>query len=51
MMVIPGATIYTLIDLVESPETIRSHLHKLDPPSRLFFEKQLFAPVYINTRQ
>jgi hypothetical protein len=51
MMVIPGATIYTLIELVESPDAIRSHLHKLDAPSRLFFEKQFFASIYDGTPQ
>jgi hypothetical protein len=51
MMVIPGATIHTLIELIEDTDAIRSHLHKLDPTSRLFFEKQFFAPIYDNTRQ
>src|SRR5688500_16226436 len=49
MMVIPGATIQTLIELVDNPAAIRSQRHKLDPTSRLFFETQLFAPTHDTT--
>ena len=51
LMVVPGATIHTLREFMENPETTRPHLHKLDPVSRLFFETQFFASVYDDTRQ
>jgi hypothetical protein len=50
-MVVQGATIHTLREFMEDPEKAKSHLYKLEPISRLFFETQFFSPVYRDTRQ
>jgi hypothetical protein len=51
LMVVPGATIHTLREFMESPEKAKAHLHKLDPVSKTFFETHFFSPVYNDTRQ
>jgi hypothetical protein len=51
LMVVPGATIHTLREFMETPEKAHAHIHKLDPVSKLFFETQFFSPVYRDTRQ
>ena len=51
LMVVPGATIHSLRQFMETPEAVRPYLNKLDPVSRLFFETQFFASVYDDTRQ
>src|SRR5512132_3221441 len=38
MMVVPGATIHTLVEFMEKPETARKYIAKLDKVSRYFFE-------------
>jgi hypothetical protein len=50
-MVVPGATIFTLMDFMEAPELVRPHLAKLDPLSARFFETQFFASTFDTTRQ
>jgi len=50
MMVVPGATIHTLREFMEDPETTRKYLPKLDPTSKIFFETQFFSRVYDDTR-
>ena len=37
LMVVPGATIYTLIDFCEDPYAVKPHLGKLDVASQRFF--------------
>ena len=50
--VVPGATIDTLIDFLQEPETVRPHLGKLaDPITRRFFETQFFNKSFNDTRQ
>src|SRR3954470_2948695 len=51
MMVVPGATIHTLREFMEHPETTRPYLSKLDPTSKIFFETQFFSKVYDDTRR
>ena len=51
MMVVPGATIHTLREFMEHPETMRPYLSKLDPTSKIFFETQFFAKMYDDTRR
>ncbi|MBV8520838.1 MAG: type IV secretion system DNA-binding domain-containing protein [Acetobacteraceae bacterium] len=54
LLVIPGATIYTLIDCMREPALIRPHLIKLedqDPTAARFLETQVFAPTFDATRQ
>jgi hypothetical protein len=54
-MVIPGATIYTLIDLMLEPALIRPYLVKLedeDPTAATFLETQFFSATFFDgTRQ
>jgi hypothetical protein len=54
LMVIPGATIYTLIDLMREPSLIRPYLIKLedeDPTAATFLETQFFSSTFDGTRQ
>jgi hypothetical protein len=51
MMVVPGATIHTLREFMEHPETTRPYLSKLDPTSKIFFETQFFSKMYDDTRR
>jgi hypothetical protein len=51
MMVVPGATIHTLVEFMENPETARKYIGKLDKVSRYFFETQFFASKFDNTRE
>jgi hypothetical protein len=51
-MVVPGATIYTLMDFMKEPESVRAYLHNLeDPISVKFFESEFFSPNFDTTRQ
>jgi hypothetical protein len=45
MMVVPGATIHTLREFMEDPESTRKYFPKLDPVSKIFFETQFFSKV------
>jgi hypothetical protein len=52
LMVVPDATIDTLIDFLEKPEAVRPYLSELDDPiSRRFFETQFFNKSFDETRQ
>jgi hypothetical protein len=51
MMVIPGATIHTLLDLMEEPRLAAPHLGKLDGLARRFFEREFPQPNFDDTRQ
>jgi Type IV secretion-system coupling protein DNA-binding domain len=51
MMVIPGATMQTLMDFMEEPETTKPHLKNLDPTAAHFFETQFFSNKFNDTRQ
>jgi hypothetical protein len=51
MMTVRGATIHTLMQFMEDPNTTRPHLHKLDFVSRRFFETQFFSKTFDDTRQ
>src|SRR4051812_27985310 len=51
MMVVPGATIYTLRDFMRNPEEARPYLSRLDDVSRDFFETEFFSSKFDNTRQ
>jgi hypothetical protein len=53
-MVIPGATIYTLMDFMREPSLIRPYLSRLeetDPTAAAFLETQLFSSSFDGTRQ
>jgi hypothetical protein len=52
LMVVPGATVHTLMDFMQEPEAVRAHLSKLDDPiTRRFFETQFFSKAFDDTRQ
>jgi hypothetical protein len=51
MMVVPGATMQTLCEFMQDPETTRPYLRTLDPVSRNFFETQFFSNKFDNTRE
>jgi hypothetical protein len=52
LLVVPGATITTLIDFLEEPEKVRPYLPKLKHPLTLrFFEAQFFNKSFDETRQ
>ena len=50
LMVVPGATIHTLRELMETPEKARGYLPLLDETSRIFFETQFFSRRFDDTR-
>ena len=52
LLVVPGATIDTLLDFLQEPEAVRPHLGKLtDPIIRRFFQTEFFHKSYDDTRQ
>jgi hypothetical protein len=51
LMVVPGATIHTLRQLMEDPEATRAYFDRLDPLTRHFFESQFLSKVFDDTRQ
>jgi len=51
MMVVLGATMQTLCEFMQDPETARGHIAKLDQVSRYFFETQFFSNKFDNTRE
>ena len=50
LMVVPGATIYTLMDFMEEPQLARQYLPRLDPLSRRFFDTRFFQSGFDATR-
>jgi hypothetical protein len=51
LMVVPDATLYTLLDFMEDPQTVVPHLSKLDPASQRFFTTQFLTHSFDATRQ
>jgi hypothetical protein len=51
LMVVPGATIHTLLDFMQHPELVQEHLLKLDGGTRKFFTEEFPASKYDGTRQ
>src|SRR4051794_12875798 len=52
MMTVPNATVHTLMDFMQEPESVRPHLKNInDPMTRKFFETQFFAKTFDDTRQ
>lgn len=52
LLVVPGATIATLIDFLEEPEKVRPYLPQLKHPlTRRFFDAQFFNKSFDETRQ
>jgi hypothetical protein len=50
MLVIPNATIYTLMDLVRHPEMSKPYHSRLDPLTKMFFEQEFSSKIYDDTR-
>jgi hypothetical protein len=52
LMVVPDATIDTLMDFMEEPDAVRPYLSKLDDPvTKRFFDRQFFHKTFEETRQ
>jgi DNA helicase HerA-like ATPase len=53
MLSIPGATIHTLMAIMQSPEPpwLRSAIGKLDGSARFFFETEFFHPSFAATKK
>jgi hypothetical protein len=51
LMVVPDATIHTLIDFMEEPEKITPYIGKLEGSARRFFETQFLSRFFNDTRQ
>ena len=51
LVTVDGATIHTMLAFVESPDTIRPYLDRVDRTTRHFFESQFFSPAFKETRQ
>ncbi|PZO49310.1 MAG: hypothetical protein DCF16_14780 [Alphaproteobacteria bacterium] len=51
MMVIPGATLHTFLDLMEHGERFREHMRLLDGTARRFFDEEFFHPSFAATKK
>jgi len=51
MMVVPDATIHTLMDFMDEPHRIRPYISKLEGSERRFFEREFLTTTYDSTRQ
>src|SRR5436309_9747281 len=50
-MIVPHATIYTLLDFMEDPETVKPYLATLDPGTQRFFTTQFLTHNFDDTRR
>jgi hypothetical protein len=51
MMTIPGATIHTLMQLMDDGRAFKPHMAKLEGSARYFFEKEFFHPAFAATKK
>lgn len=51
MVTIPGATIHTLIRLMEDGKPFKPHMEKLEGSARYFFETEFFHPSFAATKK
>ncbi|NOT54810.1 MAG: type IV secretion system DNA-binding domain-containing protein, partial [Deltaproteobacteria bacterium] len=51
MLVIPGATLHTFLDLMEHGERFREHMRLLDGTARRFFDSEFFDPSFSATKK
>lgn len=51
MLVIPGATLHTFLDLMEHGERFREHMRQLDGTARRFFDSEFFDPSFSATKK
>ena len=51
LMVIPGATLHTFLDLMEHGERFRPFMAQLDGTARRFFDEEFFHPSFAATKK
>jgi hypothetical protein len=51
MLTIPGATIHTLMQLMEDGKPFKPYMDKLEESARYFFETEFFHPSYAATKK
>jgi hypothetical protein len=51
MLAIPGATIHTLMRVMEDAEPYRSYMRALEGSARYFFEREFFEPSFAQTKR
>jgi hypothetical protein len=51
MMVVPGATLHTFLDLMEHGERFRPYMAQLDGTARRFFDEEFFHPSFSATKK
>ena len=51
MVTIPGATIHTLMRLMEDGKPFKAHMEKLEGSARYFFETEFFHPSFAATKK
>lgn len=51
MVTIPGATIHTLMQLMEDGRSFKPHMAKLEGSARYFFETEFFQPSFAATKK
>lgn len=51
MMAIPGATIHTLMQIMEDGKPFKSYMQALDGSARYFFESEFFHPSFSATKK
>lgn len=51
MLTIPGATIHTLMQLMEDGKPFKTHMQALDGSARYFFETEFFHPSFAATKK
>jgi len=51
MVTIPGATIYTLMELMEDGKAFKPHMEELEGSARRFFQSEFFHPSFAATKK
>src|SRR6185437_3217413 len=51
MLAIPGATIYTLMEIMEDGKRFEQYIELLDGSARHFFETEFFHPAFAATKK
>lgn len=50
MLTIPGATIHTLMEIMEDGKSFKPHMERLEGSARRFFETEFFSPSFAQTK-
>ena len=51
MLAIPGASLHTLMHVMEDPKPYRDHMRDLEGSARYFFETEFFEPAFAQTKK